>query len=383
MKKLRCKTVLLSLMMVIIGLSCGCSTFQLTSTPNADIYEKDKRIGSTPFEFDMMPGHRTFVLKHYGYVEEELTVASLDRKQIHVVMEFIGKTRIDSEPPGAQVVRIEDGEILGTTPCALYLPRPDRVVLQLRGHERFEQDLTPNHMYMVELEPTPGFQEASFREIDFVSDQGEVKIYDRAAGVQIGSTPVSLRVRAGTALEYRLEGYEPAFNIVSRNAPRRIVIQMQALTTVTLEGPEGAEVYRAGGLEKIGTLPFRVQTRGNALFDIKKEGYYDHSVAVAPDTPSTLTIELKKIPYKTIETNPPGADVYRLGGLEKLGTAPFKTIVEDERVFEIKKKGYRSTMIGMGPTSSSTLSVPLTPLLADDPNAAAIGTLSDDTVESF
>lgn len=383
MKKSLCRTGLFSLMMLVIGLSCGCSTFQLSSTPVADIYENDVQIARTPYRFKLMSGDRTFILKRFGYVEEDVSVSSVDQKQLHIDLKWIGKTRIDTQPPGAQVVRIEDGEILGKTPCGLYLSHPDRVVLKLKGFESIERDLTPNQTYTVELKPKSGFKSAFLKDLMFVSDQGPVEIYDRIAGERIGITPVRLRVEAGAALEYRLTGHKSEFDLISRNAPHRVLIELQALTRVTLEGPAGAAVYREGGIEKIGSLPFRVEVEGNALYEIKKEGYYDRSVAIAPSSPSRLTVELKEIPYKTIFSDPPGAEVYRLGGLEKLGTAPFKVIVEEERVFEIKKKGYRSSVIGMGPTSSSTLTVPLSPVPRDDPDAAAIGTLSGDMVESF
>lgn len=383
MKKPRCKTVLFGLMLGMIGLGTGCSSFRLSSTPGADIYENDEKIGHTPFSFNVMSGERTFVLKRFCYVEEELTVSPLDRRKIHIDLYMIGKTRIDSEPPSAQVVRLEDGEVLGTTPCALFLERSDRVVLKLRGHEHFERDLIPNQNYMVKLKPLPGYQATYYRVVDFVSDQGNVEIYDRSAGVKLGRTPVNLRVRAGTDLEYRLEGYEPGFDIISRQAPRRIEIKLQSLTSVLLEEPEGAEVYRAGGSEKIGTIPFHVETEGNALYDIKKEGFHDHSIALSPDSPASMSIDLKEITYKTIQTNPPGADVYRLGGLEKIGTAPLSLVIEGERVFEIKKEGYHSTVVGIGPSSSSTLNVSLSPVPVEDPNAAAVGTLSVDMVESF
>lgn len=383
MKESLCRIALFSWMMLMIGLGGGCSTFQLSSTPVADIYENDVKIGRTPYRFDLMSGNRTFTLKCFGYVDEELTVSSLEKKQLHVDLQWIGKTRIDTQPPGAQVVRLEDGEVLGTTPCGLHLSHPDRVVLTLKGFESVERNLTPNQTYIVELKSTSGFKSAFYKDIMFVSDQGPVEIYDRIAGERIGITPVRLNVEAGAALEYRLTGHKSEFDLISRNAPHRVLIELEALTRVTLAGPAGAAVYRAGGIEKIGSLPFRVEVEGNVLYEIKKEGYYDRSVAISPGSPSRLNIELKEIPYKTICSDPPGADVYRLGGLEKLGTAPFKTIVEEERVFEIKKKGYQSSVIGMGPSSSSTLCVPLSPVPRDDPDAAAIGSLSDDTVESF
>ncbi len=364
-------------------LSFGCTSFHLSSSPTADIYENGEKIARTPYSFSLMSGNRTFTLKRFGYVEEEVTVTSLDQKQIHFDLQWVGKTRIDTQPPGAEVIRIEDGKLLGTTPCALHLARPDRVELKLKGFETVERDLEPNESYLVQLESQAGYKTAFYREILFVSDQGPVQIFDRVAGERIGVTPVRLNVEAGAALEYRLPGYRSEFDLISRNAPHRIVIELEPITRVTLMGPRGAEVYRAGGVEKLGVLPYTVEVDGNAIYEIKKEGYYDRSLAVAPGSPPRLRVELKEVPYKVIETDPPGGDVYRLGGIERLGKAPFKVIVESERVFEIKKEGYQPYVVGVGPSSPGRLNVPLAPVPRDDPDAAAIGTFDSNVVESF
>ena len=364
-------------------LSFGCSSFQLSSTPAADIYENGEKIGRTPYSFNLMSGAREFTLKRSGFVEEEISVSSLDPKNIHRNLQWVGKTRIDTQPPGATVVRVEDGKVVGTTPCALHLARPERVLLELKGFVRIERDLKPNGTYVVELESKSGFKSAFYKDILFSSSQGAVEIYDRIAGERIGTTPARLSVEAGAALEYRLAGHKSDFALISRNAPYRIDITLEPKRFVTLTGPDGAEVYRAGGVEKLGAVPYVVEVDGPALYEIKKDGFYDRSIGVAPESPSQLNIELKEIPYKIITTNPPGGDVYRVGGLEKLGTAPLKVVVESERVFEIKKRGYRSSIVGVGPSSAESVAVPLAPVGRDDPDAAAIGSLESSVIGSF
>ena len=371
------------LLLLAALLAFGCSSFQLTSTPSASIYENGEKIGKTPFEFNLMSGMRSFTLTRYGYVEEEVNVSSLDPKRLHFNLQWVGRTRLDTRPPGAKVLRKSDGEELGTTPCGLHLARGERVVIQLKGFETVERDLVPNETTVVELKPTSGFKSAFYKDIMFASNQGPVAIYDRVAGERIGITPVRLNIEAGSALEYRLPGYRSKYALISRNAPHRILIELEPMTQVTINGPAGAQVYRAGGIERLGEVPYMVEVEGDALFEVKKEGFYERSIAVSAGSPSRLMVDLEQILYKTIRTDPPGADVYRLGGIEKLGTAPFTTVVDSERVFEIKKKGYRSYVIGMGPSSPAQLSVPLSPMPRDDPDAAAIGTFDSPVVESF
>lgn len=383
MKKARLKTLMQGAVVAAVLLLSGCSSFQLSATPAADIYENGAKIGRTPYEFKLMSGMRQFTLKRYGYVEEVVAVSSLDPKRLHFDLQWVGRTRIDSRPPGAKVLRAEDGEVLGSTPCGLFLSKGERVELQLQGYEAVERDLVPNQRYVIDLKPEAGFKSAFYKDIMFVSDLGPVEIYDRVAGERIGVTPVRLNVEAGSNLEYRLPGYRPKNALISRNAPHRMAIQLDPLTQVTITGPAGAEVYRAGGIEKLGEVPLKVDVDGDALFEVKKEGYYGRPIAVSPRSPSRLVVDLEQIPTKTIVTDPPGADVYRLGGLEKLGTSPFTTVVEGERVFEIKKKGFRPYVVGLGPSSPQQMKVPLNPVPRDDPDAAAIGTLDSGVVESF
>jgi len=371
------------LLLLTILLSFGCTSFQLKSSPVADIYENGTKIGHTPYEFTLMSGNRVLTLKRFGYVEQELDISSLDPKRMNIQLQWVGTTRVETQPPGAKVTRLQDKKDLGVAPCGLHLSRPERVVISLNGYKSVERDLEPNEKYVVELKPKAGFKSAFYKDIMFVSEQGSVEIYDRIAGERIGTTPVRLNVEAGSALEYRLPGYKSEFVLISRNAPHRIQVQLEALTRVTINGPAGTEVYYPGGTEPIGPVPQVVEVDGHATYELKKEGYYEQEVAVYPGAPSRMNVELKQIPYKTIVTDPPGAEVYRLGGLEKLGDAPFTTVVEGERVFEIKKKGYKSTIIGMGPTSPVEMSVPLNIMPRDDPDAAAIGTLDSTIIDSF
>ncbi len=369
--------------LLLLGLMFGCTSFHLTSTPTADIYENGEVVARTPYEFTLSSGQRTLTLKRYGYVEKELLISSLDPGRIHIDLEWIGRTRIETRPPGAKVQRVEDEKELGISPCSLYLSRPERIRVTLSGYETVERDLVPNERYVVDLKPKSGFKSAFYKDTMFVSQQGPVAIYDRVAGERIGTTPVRLNVEAGSALEYRLPGYKSKFDLISRNAAHRIEIVLEPLTRVMLTGPAGTQVYRAGGVESIGAVPYIVEIDGDATYELKKEGYYDKQISVYPGAPSRINADLEEIPYKTIVTDPPGAEVYRLGGLEKLGDAPYKTIIDSERVFEIKKEGYQSSIIGMGPSSPAQLNVPLNATQRDDPDAAAIGTLDSHVIESF
>lgn len=371
------------LFFVPLLLAFGCASFELTSVPPADIYENGEKVARTPYLFDLVSGTRVLTLKRLGYVEVEVSVSPLDPKRLHYPLEWVGRTRIDSLPGRATVVRLSDQKTLGVTPCGLHLSRPERVLIEKKGFESREYDLVPNQSYIAELKPLGGFKSTYYREINFISDQGPVAIYDRVAGEKIGTTPIQLSIEAGSALEYRLKGYVSKPVLISKIGPRLVHIELDPITTITLQGPEGAAVYRAGGTKPVGKIPYTTQISGDTLFEVRKEGYYTSNIAVAPGSSPGIDVTLKEIPYKTIITTPAGAEIYRVGGLEKLGVSPFTTIVDSERIFEIKKKGFRTSVIGMGAGSPAQLQVPLTAAPRDDPDAAALGELDSPVISTY
>ncbi len=370
-------------LLLAVLLLFGCSSFVLTSTPPADVYENNTKVGQTPYSFSIVSGSRSLTLRRFGYVEEQVDVTALDQKRQHFDLQWVGRTHVETQPPGATVYSKDGKNILGTTPCGLTLSRTQWVTIKLDGFETVERELAPNKRYMVELKSSAGYKSVFYRDILFTSEQGSVQIYDRVAGERIGITPIRLNLEAGSALEYRMAGFKPKYDLISRNAPLRINIELEPLTRVTFTGPAGASIYRAGGIEKIGDVPVTLEVTGDTLYEIKKEGYYERTVALAPGSPSRMNVELEKIPYKTIVTEPTGAEVYRLGGHEKLGLTPYTTVIKEERVFEIKKEGYRTSLIGMGPTSAENLNVSLLQAADEGPDAAAIGELDSLVIESF
>ena len=198
--------------------------------------------------------------------------------------------------------------------------------------------------------------------------------------------PAVKRINPATTLdlpEYRLDGFRPRVVLISRTTPRLVRIELDPVSFVTLRGPSGAVVYRAGGTEPLGKVPHTIEINGDALFEVRKEGCYASNIAVAPGSPSEIDVILEEIPYKTIVTTPSGAEIYRLGGIEKLGESPYTTIVDGERIFEIKKKGFQTSVIGMGADSPARLNVPLTAAQRDDPDAAALGELDSPVIGTY
>lgn len=373
----RLSAVLLLLMM------SGCSSFELTAWPPAEVYENNERIGTTPYTFSLVSGSRDLTLRRMGYVDREISITAVDPKRQHFELDWVALTELNSLPEKARVLSAADGNVLGVTPCRLHLARPQDVVLMLPGFEEMTATLTPNRKHVVELKPVHGFKASFIRSIYFTSQQGAVEIYDPVAGEKVGITPVRLRVEAGSTLEYRLAGHAAGHGLISRNAPHRIDIKLKPIAEVELCGPVGALVYRAGDSESIGMVPHTVRVDRTEVFEVRMQGYYDRAVTVAPGSPRRINVELERIPRKTIVSDPPGGEVYRLGALEKLGIAPLTILVEDESVFEIRKEGYKTCIIGVGPSSPEQLSVTLTPVPEGAPNEAAVRAFDNAVLKRF
>ena len=69
--------------------------------------------------------------------------------------------------------------------------------------------------------------------------------------------------------------------------------------------------------------------------------------------------------------------------MSSVSVSPFTTVVEDERIFEVRKDGFHKATVGLGPDSPKQVEVPLTPLPREEIDAAALGVLDSPVVNSF
>ena len=350
----------IGLMSICLGIS-GCASFELTSLPpGVARYEREPSVGQTPYGFDQFSGERTFTLRAEGYVDQEVTVSSLDPKGKHVVLQLVKVTELNSVPTDVLVTRLRDNQELGSTSLALALTRPERVQLEKEGYRSRQLTLVPNQRYKVEMEPLEGF-----RSVLFSSKPTGAQISDRSVGDAIAATPARISAEEGTEFEFTLEGYQPAYYMMNKRSPRKVFVELIPVPTVTLHSEDGAAVYGAGGGEKLGDVPYTQQIRDVRAFEIRKTGYYPKTATVSPESPAEVYVKLEAIPLKRIVSVPAGAMIARIGKRELLGTAPLSILAGSERLIEVYMEGYVGRIIGLGPDSPEEIIVELQPVVRD------------------
>lgn len=333
----------------------GCASFEIRSMPpEVSLVENEEEVAKTPFSFSLFAGERRFTARKEGYVEQIVEVSPLDRQVINIVLETVRRTTIYTIPTGALVYDSLSEKMLGRTSLELRLDKPESVRIDREGYEPVSLTLVPNQSYKIELKPLEGF-----REIKFTSDPSGAAVHNRAVGDLIARTPISLSAEEGTEFEFRLDGYKPSIVMVNKRSPKQIHVKLVPISRVTIESFPGAQVYRAGGQEPIGSVPYTEQIENDRIYEVRMEGCYPVTVAASPENSATIQVELKKFPYKVIDSVPAGATIYRYGRNEVLGTCPLKILVESDRLVEIGAAGHRSRIIGIGPDSPERLTVAL------------------------
>jgi hypothetical protein len=120
----------------------------VTSSPTGAAVAIDGRVlGRTPISLSVDRGGYDFtlVLALAHHAERTITVsAALDRTE-HVVLSPLVARTVISKPPGAEL--LSNGELLGTTPLAIELPRSDEaepLTLRLAGYVEQTIDIVPD-----------------------------------------------------------------------------------------------------------------------------------------------------------------------------------------------------------------------------------------------
>jgi hypothetical protein len=383
MNKTKNKLALL-LSLTAASLLSGCANFALTSTPDANVMENGTVISQTPYKFVLNTGERQLTVQKDGYVQHDVTIRSIDRLKTHVKLVKVDKTTLTTKPSGAKIINVTDGQALGLSPKTFRLDRPVTVKIDKEGYEVEEVELIPNRKHLIELRPIEGWQPIMSKNITINSVPAGAKVFNRATETVLGTTPFTRSIDFGSDLEFIKEGFVPKSVRITRNTPDALEITLGTIPEVTITSEPGTEIYRLGGLEKIGNVPYTTQVLTETTLELHNDKFYPKTIAVSPKTISNLNVPLKAKAYVSIETQPAGATLYRLGGMEKIGTTPYKTLVEYERTFEIRHPGFYSKIIAIGPDSPAKTEIALQPIPEETHDAAAVSdSLIDENSPQF
>ncbi len=150
-------------------------------------------------------------------------------------------------------------------------------------------------------------------------------------------------------LEYVLTGDASGDDQINMIANVKVTIRSQ---------PKGAVIYDADGVGQ-GRTPAVVGAPPNPHSDevvrltLKLDGYADEVVEFIADEDKEIRVKLTELVRLTIESEPPGAEVWRDG--EQLGLTPVVDMVPKSRQvreYEVRMSGYETALVAMKPRKS-------------------------------
>ena len=138
-----------------------------------------------------------------------------------------------------------------------------------------------------------------------------------------------------------------------------MILEKKPYVSITSK-PSGAQLYRSGGVELLGTTPVEVLVEKDTAFEIHKVGYDIKPFMLSPESSREVTVPLKEAAASMekmvrIDSKPSGAKVYRPGGAEFIGETPLEQHVRNERSFELHLEGFKTKFVTVAPDSSDNV----------------------------
>lgn len=338
----------------------GCAPVTMKSTPsNAKVYSKktDELIGTTPLKVNLVANERELVLRKDGYFSKTVVLSPIDPANINVVLDHRDKVLLLSKPPGAELFVDGEGRV-GRTPYRLDYNKPWRTFeVKAEGYApiSFTIPEDPEGDVVIDLERDDHLM--------VVSKPKNADIYT-SEGKKLGSTPLAIEATETRNLELRKEGYYSKKFVISEESESPFTVEMDREPIVIVYSePIGAEVVHRG--VTLGVTPFRKLVEKDMEIELVYPRHYSKTVTIAPDSPRDVRVALKKKPYVTIRSNPAGAQLYRSGGVELLGTTPVEVLVEKDTAFEIHKDGFDIKPFVLSSESKREVTVPLCQAISD------------------
>jgi len=400
----------------------GCAPVTVSSIPpNAAVYakHKDKLLGTTPITINMVALDKELVLRKEGYFSKTVVLSSIDPVNTTVKLKRRNYVLIITEPVGAEL-HVEGVGRIGVTPYKMNYDQPYRtfrvkaagygtqtftmpedpenhVVINLAREELVQLvtkpknaevfDLNANHLGSTPLS-IPGGEERTYEirkdgyyplqvtvnkdtENPFIVElerEPVVLVQSEPSGalieyrgVLLGKTPFRHLVKEEMDIVIKADRYYDKEISLSPDSPRVVDIELAPKPFVLISSdPEGATLYRSGGVEVVGTTPVEVLIEKDTAFELQMDGYDTKPFLLSPDSTSSVTVPLAEsiaALEKTIliDSTPSGAEVYRPGGAELIGTTPFEQRVRGERSFELHLEGYTTKIVTVATDSADSI----------------------------
>ena len=310
------------------------------------------RVGVTPYKVDYDQPHRTFIVKAFGYAAQTFTVPEDPESHIIINLEREETINLVTKPKNAEVFDL-DANHLGSTPLAI--PASEERTYEIRKDGYYSRQITVDggteNPFVIELEREPV--------VMVKSEPAGARIEHR--GVALGQIPFRHLVPEKMDIVIKTDRYYDRHITLTPDSPRVIDIELEPMPYVTISSdPEGAMLYRSGGIELVGATPVEVLIEKDTAFELHREGYDIKPIMLSPESSTSVTVPMVQslaALEKTIriDSTPTGAEVYRPGGAELIGKTPFEQRVRGERTFELHLDGYRTKIVTVATDSADSV----------------------------
>ncbi len=343
---------------------CSCAPVTIeTVPPGATVYNADgtTELGTTPFDTSIFMGDKNFIVKKERYFDEPVNL-NYDSER-NVVMKFRPAPILVYSKPIAEIYPAGSDTSIGTSPMKLAVSDKAAAAYTLKTEDYYDKEIT------VGIDsPDPLVVELARRPIVTISAEPEgVEIYEN--GERLGAAPVRIEILTPRTFELRKENYFTQGGTLTGAPPYEIHGVLRPYPVITVAAtPADAQISREGTL--LGKGSAKLPVGDKMVLDVRANRYYMQSVTVAPDSPSQVRVELKAMPYVTINSEPAGAEVFING--QSIGTAPVEQLIEKETVVELRKEGFitkAATLTGANKQVSVTLDAVPAPVAEVQPAA--------------
>lgn len=205
----------------------------------------------------------------------------------------------------------------------------------------------------------------------------DAQVYHKNGNRQIGVTPVKVNIYASSRkVIVRKNGYFSKTVVLSTLDPENVEVALKRRSTVFLTSkPTGAGLYVRGKKEKVGSTPFKIDFRKSyRKLEVRSFGYVSQVIDIS-DPEGNIEIELVREPAVMLSSNPKHSSVFNKSG-RKIGTTPMNIPVAKKKAVELRKVGYFSKKVTVGPKSKSPVIVELARdpvvIVQSDPEGAIV-----------
>ncbi len=211
----------------------------------------------------------------------------------------------------------------------------------------------------------------------------DVRVVRTGDSKLLGRTSLELALDRVEVVVLEKEGYKP--HPMSLMPNRKYKVEMKPLegfkSVYFTSDPAGAFISDRTVGDVIAQTPARISAEEGTEFEFRMEGYQPAYFMLNKRTPRRVFVELLPFPTVTLHSLE-GAEIYAVGGGDKLGSVPFMQEIKEVRAFEVRKEGYYTASVTISPESPPDVAVELEPIplktIITDPAGAKISRIGED-----